>query len=331
MTIFLSLILFSGELQKVTIRPFDFQSENKPETFVRGMWSLYGQEENLLFIPKGDPYVLQIDIQTNEVSKIGGKGHGPGELGNSFPWALSLNRNSMWVLNTSKTRASLFKNGAFHTSFRVKSYQLVKSYQPKFSFAHNELFVVLPAHPASRHLANVYDYSGEVVTKMGDILPIDPEQLKWNPALNNTMWQFHAGKWYCLFMYRPIIRIFNDQFQLEKEILIMGPEVDIYEERFHKLEVNPMIADVLPHFTDFQVTRTHIYAMCHGVLYRMTHQGKVISRTGFYANKEVQDQLGYQPRIHFEHVVILRDKFVYLGSQGSPYFDHDLWYANLAK
>ena len=323
-----TLLSFANDLQKLTIEPFDFQLENDPATYIRGLWGLYIQEDILYIIPKNDPYVLQIDPKTKAMKRIGGKGLGPGELGHSFPWGLSLGESSMWVLDTYRARASFYKDGVFHTSFKVKNYQISGSTDPKYAFAHNGLFVVIPAFPASKALANVYDYSGELVQKLGHILPLDEEMLKYNPAVNDTIWRFHKGNWYCLFVYRPIIQIYDALFELKKEIQIVGPEVDLFEERFHQMEVDPLIKAPAPHFTDFQVTSSNLLVMCMGVLYQMDHQGKVLSRTGFYGNRDIEAAVGYKPRVHFGHAVVNSRGRVYLGAQGEFYFDHDLWFVD---
>lgn len=322
------LTLFvNGDLQEVTIHPFDFQLENKPETHVREAWATYYHDGRIVFIPQNEPVLLLINEASKDVVRIGKKGDGPGEFGIGNPRAISLQGDSMWVLD-GRNRASLFVNGRFQTSFRVKSYQILANYRPKYGFAHNELFVVIPAFPASQALANVYDYEGNVVQRVGEIMPIDPEILQWNPAINNTIWKHFQGKWYCLMAYRPYIRIYNDQFKLEKEILVKGPEVDIFEKRFHELENDPNFPEIRPHFTDFQITPDYLYVVCQGVLYKLDHQGNVLSRTGFFPDDDLVKAIGWRPRIEFPHATVTEKGKVYLGTVGS-YMDHDLWYADL--
>jgi len=324
------LTLFvNGDLQEVTVHPFDFQVENKPVTHVREAWATYYHEGRIVFIPQNEPVLLLVDEATRDVVRIGKPGDGPGELGIDNPRAISVQGDSMWVLDR-RNRASLFVNGRFQTSFSVKSYQIAANSYPKYGFAHNELFVVIPAFPASQALANVYDYEGNVVQRVGEIMPIDPEILQWNPAINNTIWNHFQGKWYCLMAYRPYIRIYNDQFKLEKEILVKGPEVDIFEKRFHELERDPNFPEIRPHFTDLQVTPDHLYVVCQGVLYRMDHQGNVLSRTGFFPDNDLVKEIGWRPRIEFSHATVTEKGKVYLGTVGS-YKDHDLWYADLPK
>lgn len=329
MILFYFCLLANGDLQKVTIQPFDFQKEEDPRTFVQDLRLLEIFDDNLIYVSQSDPSLLFINQNRGFVNRIGKKGDGPGELGFSHPIAISIGDGSIWVLDH-KLRASLYVAGEYQAGFKVKSYQIRADHHPKYSFAHNELFVVIPAFPASRALANVYDYEGNFVQRLGEIMPIDPEILQWNPAINNTIWKYRKGKWHCLMAYRPYIRIYNDQFKLEKEILIKGPEVDIFEERFHKLENPPNIHTVLPHFTDFHVNENDYYVMCYGVLYRVNHSGAVVSRTGFFANDEIGKEIGYKPRVHFNQVAITKRGRVYLGSF-SEYFDHDLWYADLPK
>lgn len=293
------------------------------------MRALYRGTKDLLFVPDGEPAIIRINPDTKAIERIGRSGNGPGELGYGHPYALSISGESYWVLDYQK-RANLFVQDQFQTSFKVKSYQVVADPYPKYSIAHNELFVVIPAFPASRALANVYDYEGNLVQRMGEIMAIDPEILQWNPAINNTIWKHHSGKWYCLMAYRPYIRIYNDQFKLEKEILVKGPEVDVFEKRFHELEDDPNFPEVRPHFTDFQITPDRFYVVCQGVLYEMNHQGTLLSRTGFFPDKDLEKIIGWRPRLEFPHAVVTEKGRVYLGIIGS-YMDHDFWYADLPK
>lgn len=327
MMLILFAVLGFGDYIKLTAQPYDFQVENDPATYVKGSRIIDQIEDQVIFVPTNEPSVLLINPPSKEVVRFGKKGDGPGELGYGSVRAISPGTKSLWVLDN-KNRASLFVDAQFQTTFRIKSY-LIGGDTPytKPVFAHNDLFVVIPAYPAGMTLANVYDYSGEVVQKLGKILPIDPEMLQWNRAINDTAWRYLNGKWYCLFFYRPYIRIYNGQFELEKELLVAGPEVDFFEEIFQKMEPDPNFPQPRPHFTDFQVTKEHIYVMCKGVLYQMDHTGKVVSRTGFYGNEKARKILGYSPLVGFPHAVVMKSGRVFLGVTGN-YLDHDLWYAD---
>jgi len=324
------LFYLTNPFQKVIVQPLDFQNDEDPITHVKGMRSLDKMGDFLVFVPKRDPSILLINPKSLVIRKIGGRGGGPGEFGVSHPWGVSSYNGSLWVLNHHREKVSLFVNESFQTSFKNRQYQLLAGPYMKYAFAHNDLFVVIPDYPASGHLANVYDYAGEIQMKVGEILPIDPEVLTYNPALNNTIWRYHAGKWFCLFVYRPTIKVFNDQFKLEREVTIVGEEVDLFEEKFHNQEKDKSHSEIPPHFTDFQVTGDRIYVLCYAVLYEMDHQGKVLSRTGFYANDEAVERFGFRPRVHFNHAVVMENRRVYLGLWGA-YLEHDLWYTDLPE
>jgi len=325
------LIVFSlfitPATHKITIEPFDFQDEAKPESYVKGMWLLDGTGDTLIFAPLNEPVVLLIEPKSKQIQRVGGKGLGPGELGGSHPYGVSKCDRYLWVLDHNRKRLTLFAGGVYQTDFQTEGYQLLTGASVKYSIAHNDMFVVVPAYPASGYLAKVYDFAGNVVAKMGEILPIEPDLLEYNPALNNTVWRYLDNKWYCLFMFRPYFRIYNNQFELEHEVQIIGQEVDYFEERFQKREKDPAQARVQPFFTDFQVTSKNLFVMCYGVLYQMDHKGKLLSKTEFYTDDETVALLGYRPRVHFNHAVVSPEGRVYLGMFGT-YHDHDLWYVD---
>jgi len=324
-----ALISHAQELQRAIIEPFDFQVENDPRSHVRGLAELYSCVGDLIYVPKEDPSIIRIDLKTMKILRFAGPGQGPGELGKYSAGGLSVNGNSVWALNDRRNIANFYVNGQFQTAFRLKDYQLRPLEWVKWSFAHNDQLVLVPAHPRTGHLARVYDYAGQETAMVGRILPIEPEMLEYNAMVNATIWQYREGKWYCLFAYRPIIRIYNAEFELEREILVVGEEVDLFEEPFHKREIPEGFDRPRPHFTDFQVTEKCLYLMCHGVLYQLDHTGKVLSRTGFWANDAIMEELGWRPRVEFCFAAVMKNGRVYLGARGN-YMEHDLWYVDLA-
>jgi len=112
---------------------------------------------------------------------------------------------------------------------------------------------LLQVYPRTRKLAAVYNYGGERLSYVGDILKIEPEYLQFNKSLNNTYWDRDQNNWYCLFMYRPILRVFNKDFRLIRELTLQGPEIDEYEDKLYNKEKDPNFTTPWPHFTDFKV------------------------------------------------------------------------------
>jgi len=324
-----SIIASAQEILRSVIQPFDFQIEEDSKTHVRGMSELYAAKGSLVYLPKEDPTILWIDPKSKRVNRFGGQGSGPGELGTYSSGGVSAQGNALWALNDRKTIANFYVDGQFQTAFRLKDYQLRPFEDVQWSFAHDDQFVVIPAHPRTGHLARVYNYAGQEAAMVGRILPIEPDILEYNSMVNATIWQYQNGKWYCLFIYRPIIRVFNKGFDLEREIPIVGEEVDLFEEPFHKREIPEGFDRPRPHFTDFQVTEQFIYVMCHGVLYQLTLEGELLSRTGFWANEAITQELGWCPRVAFQYVAVMKSGRVFLGTLGN-YMEHDLWYVDLA-
>lgn len=322
-----SAISSDPEIIKLTIQPFDFQVEDQPNTHVVGMVELYSTGKVPVYLPKEDPTVIVINPNTREIQRFGGVGQGPGELGRYPAGGLSVRESSIWALNDRKTHANLFVEGQFQTSFRLKDYQVRDPYLVTWSFAHNDQLVVIPAHPRTGSLARVYDYSGQEIAMMGKILPIEPEMLRYNRAVNATLWQYANNRWFCLFVYRPKVRIFNAAFELEKEIPIVGEEVDHFEQYFQKRELPEGFGFAPTHFNDFQVTKKFIYIVCRGVLYQLNHEGELLTKTQFWANEEVEEELGWLPQVRFKYVAVLTSGKIFLGTL-DDYMDHDLWFVD---
>jgi len=316
---------------KVTVgKPLLFQDENRPETFITGIGQLESDGQNLYILRKNDPSVLVIKSDGTFVRNIGRSGLGPGELGSYAPVSLSVSGPSTWILRDDLIGVNYYENGEFITSFKPKGYMVGRTSLPGFSFGFTQDGVLLQAPPRSRALAYFYGYDGEVKKKVGRILPVEKEFLRVNPALNSTSWIRDGNRWYCLFIYRPIIREFDSDFKLIREINFTGPEILEKEEKFFE---NKEDRNWRPfpkwHFSDFKIFKNSIYILCEGVLYQLDKKsGDLKSRTYFFLSKEMRAIIDI-PRGVFHYLAFTQDGKIFLAHSSLPFDRDGVWTANL--
>ena len=323
----LVIALLSQEIYRVEVSPIDFQSDAVPETFVHGIKQLETDGVDLYLTALKQPTVLQIRTDGEFVRRIGSAGQGPGELGYFAPWSVAVDSPGLWILPSSLKHANYYEGEGYAHQIRLQGYQFRGSRMPAYSFAFNKDYVLVQAHPTTGHLAFAYRYDGAVHKKVGKILPIEPEFLKRNPALNSTLWRHDGERWYALFVHRPILRVFGPGFDLKNEFVLSGPEIEGFEETYFKNEPDPNWTFPKPHFTDFQVVGDSLLVICEGVIYQVDKgSGEVKSRTYFVGNEKVKKEIGPRP-IHFPLFAVVKNQ-IYFAIPGMPW-DHDLWTAEL--
>ena len=311
------------EVFRVEVQPWDFQSGGNPETFIHGTNQLETDGIDLFILPSRVPKIIQIKTDGTYVRTIGREGEGPGELGSYPPKATAVSPAGIWVLTSRAKHANLYIDGKFAHDLRLRNYMFRGSGLPAYAFAFNQDYVVIQAHPTTGSLANAYNYDGTIHKKVSRILPIEPEFLKRNPAINGTIWRYDDGRWYCLFVHRPIIRVFGADFEMEKEFILNGPEIEVYEEIFFKNEPDPNWTYPKPHFTDFKVAGNSLLVLCDGMLYQVEKStGEVLSRTHFNGDAEIRKRMSGD-RLHFIYFAQVDDR-LFLASTSAIY-DHDLW------
>ena len=285
--IFLCLFSFT-DLYRAEIRPVAYQNEKHPETLIKGLRDIQTNGEDLFILIGEEPGVLQLQPNGNFVRKIGREGQGPGELGGAQSYTLAVKNQSVWIYGINGF-LNYYENGAFITGFKPREHQF-RPIRASYQFAFNNEVLIFQAFPGSRNkLAHVYNYGGERTKSIGEILPVEDKYLRVNPALNNTMWQSDDQYFYCLFFYRPFLRIFSQNtLKLQREIAIQGPEVEMFEESYLAAEKETRFPYPQPHFTDFQIHDGHIYLLCDSVLYQIDLQtGELKNRAYFWAKPEM--------------------------------------------
>lgn len=323
----LFLFTWQGADYRVQIQPIDFQEDNPPETYIKFMNQIETDGTDIFVMAEGNPFLLQISSKGKFVRTIGHSGQGPGELGSQSPSAISVIRSRIWVLTEGK--AIFFEKGKYISGFKLPNI-VHRSSVAGDRFAFDREHVLLPLTPTTGHLAGIFDYGGEPIGFVGDIIPFDEELYSRNPIINETLWARDNDFWYCLFRYRPMIRKFDRAFRLIGEFTVRGPEVDIREEEFfQRRNLNSQIGALhinLPHFLDFKVFGSHLFLECKSTLYQIDkNSGETLSRTHFFGKgPEFAYRTPGKP-LGFRGIIFLPPNRIVLPDA----FEHDLWTAEL--
>ncbi len=330
MPIFMLLLIFQGDtLHKIPVgEPVKYQDEANPKTYLSGIRQLESNGKNLVILRKDSPSALEITPEGDFVRNIGHRGDGPGELGLHGPIAMAVKAESTWIFRSDMKALNYYEKGKYITGFKPESYQLGPNTTPSFSFAFDSTHIVIQSHPSRRRLANAYDYGGELATGVGEILPVEREFLRVNPALNNTAWLKDDESWWCLFLFRPILREFDSKFQLKREITLNGPEIEEKEEKYFKNEVDPSWRPYPKwHFSDFKIFKNSIFVMCEGTLYQINKKtGKTESRSIFTPNKKIL-QVFHIPKVNFQFFAFTENGRLFLGNTALSYEQDGIWEA----
>ncbi len=309
--------------------PVKFQKEDNPKTFITGIRQLESNGEHLFILRDDGPSVLEIKPDGAFVRNIGRSGNGPGEMGMYGLISMAVSGSAVWIFRNDMKALNYFEKGVFVTGFKPEGYQLAPYLLPGYGFAFDENHILLQAHPRNKHLAQVYDYGGDVKAQVGDILPVDREFLRTNPALNNTSWVKDGDSWWCLFLFRPILREFDSQFKLKRELTIHGPEIEEKEEIFFNNEPAKNWKYPKWHFSDFKIFKNSIYLLCEGVLYQVDKKsGSLKSRIVFLTNEAMFAQTNKRMAT-FHYLAFTDDGNIYLANTILPFDQDGVWTTRL--
>lgn len=325
------LLFFSNEaLHRVKVGdPVVFQNEGNPKTFITGIHQLESNGKTLFVLRKRYPSAIEIKANGNFIRNIGGNGNGPGELGFHGPISMAVNGPSTWIVRNDIRAISYYENGKFVASFKPNGYQLARNKLPAYGFSFNKNSILLQAHPGQKVLAYVYDYGGNIRHEIKDLLPIERQFLEINPALNTTSWVRDGAYWWCLFIYRPILRKYDSNFKKIQEFQLYGPEIEDKEEIYFKNEPVPNWQYPKWHFSDFKVFGNSIYILCEGVMYQVDKEsGGLKSRTLFLSNKTMREVVD-SPIANFHYLAFTDDGKLFLANSFLPYEKDGVWTADL--
>ncbi len=325
--LFLMCADWEQSVYKVKLEPFDLVEDEAGASFLTGVHQLESGGELLYIRDKRASHILAVNRDGQVVRVIGRKGGGPGEFKGRVT-AFAVHGPALWAIGDRGQRATYFEGGAHVLDFKLKGYNIDAVGPDARPFGFTNEYVLVQAHPSTRHLAALYGYDGELRRYVGDIAPIDVEALRKNPALNDTFWRTDGKRWFCLFKYRPFLLVFDRAFNQLAEFELTGPEIERRNEAF--AEFKPKRKTNMPNyfFTDFKIHRGKLYALCSPALYQIDPDtGETLNRTYFFGEGEDFGAVEGSPLAMF-HMAFLDDDSLVLGHPILPW-NHDMWKVRL--
>lgn len=333
---FLLAFLWFGDdvgVVRLELHPLDFQKDDQPQTYITGLAQIESDGEFLYIAPHMEPSILQLSREGRFIRRLGGKGQGPEELGTFGIRSMSVQRDRTWILDGQK-RVHYFEQGSHQLSWPVASNWVATYAAGAFTLAFDHEHVIIPVHPATGHLAALYNYAGERIRYLGEILPIDADLIRKNRALNDTHWARDENFWYCLFKFWPKLLVFDRQFKQVRDVDLTGPEIDYCNGVFFGDIETRYKGPPQAYFRDFKALGAFLYFFCRDALYQLDKRSlKTVRRYKFFARLEQDPHWSGRPQ-HGEFFTLLNPKekgkgpTLVMGWAHLPW-DHDLWTAEL--
>ena len=281
---------------------------------------------NRLYIRSArDAQIAVLSLEGKVLDVIGRDGEGPGEFTYGV-WSMGVDGRNLWALgHTRRTKLQYFLDHQYQTVVSVG-----KGGNPGISMSANGLAVhdgqvVVPVWPKTGFIAAAYQRDGSRKL-FGELLFTgeDADVVSQVPGVNDTMWRFHDGFYYCLFKYQPIVRKYDTSFRLVKNYVWTTA---VLEEKMHKI-FNPegeshKKPEIL--FTDFKVWGDKIYVMGQGWLHRVNQATGELDQVLSFTIERGEKKW----RHHFHCFELLSPTQVILGHFfGDPVW---LWKATIPK
>jgi len=147
------------------------------------------------------------------ITKIGQKGHGPGEFIQQS--VFSLNEERLFVVDQAHRRIQIFTtDGTFQYSFKTftSPTSLICFNEKLYTYAPERFFVTANKKIP---LINVIDTNGRVISKFGDFLSFNNSIVSF---ASNCLLKFYDNRLFVLFQYYPLLRIYSPEGKLMQEI-----------------------------------------------------------------------------------------------------------------
>ncbi len=314
---------FATAQTPVRIEPFDFQDDANVDTLTSSILQIESAGDQLHIRTEND-YILTIDHQ----GRMTGKTESPGFGGRAYqhPTAFAISGDQMVVLNPTES-FFLYDSHAFQHYFRGEHYQneFITPDMNAAGFGFNGKQIVVPADPKSKKAAVVYDLKGNVLKTFGEPA-VFPESLReQNPAIGSSFWTWRDGVWYMLFKFKPLVRKYNERFELIGEFEVSDSSVSAWQEGLEAGGPHRFI----PCFADVKVHRGDLYFMCLDTLVRADGDtGKTLQTWKFFGRGPDFEQVPPEMGLTFMSFAFLNDDTVVLGHPAMPW-NHDLWKATL--
>ncbi len=325
----------------LTVQPIDIRdhAESEDPFFLQSLNQIETDGSNIFIRGMDEFQIVVIDPSGHVLNRIGSHGQGPGEFDNDVT-AISIDRASkqLWILSNLRNKLSLYSlDGAFIKSFKSAIRSNGCSWHPTSNvFASNKGITITPwcSQIENEALGLVADHRDNKAYHVGKLpKQVDMAALQVQRAFYDTFWIYSKPNWYCVFMFQPVYKVFNDQFELLKTIEVQDNAIQYqFSESMQGLH-SDKTNSLLPIFTDVKTFKGYIWLMVaprrllqvnpgtgevkH--VYEFIGKGNDFPKNADGSNKCC---------LTMPLFAILDNKTIILGHQ-SLLWDHDLWAAKL--
>ena len=235
--------------------------------------------------------------------------------------AIALGDGELWGYGTHNRTMNGYRNQVFTGGFSIDKVTPGLFGTTSNTFGVSQKHLVVPSPFRTSFLAEIFSKTGESLGPLGEPLETNPEILKRNPVVNDTLWQHHGNSWLALFKFFPVLAVFDRNFQPVTQIGLNDPWIDT---GFKKLISEGFDSSIPPLFSDFKIFENRIYLMCRGKLLQLDAKtGETLSRTTFFGEGLDFGKVAGEP-LSFPFFTFLADGSLVL-AHPMLLWNHDLW------
>ena len=310
------LLMLGTPASRVQLKPLDFPAVEHPQAMVTSFEQIESNNYHLFLLAGSSPFVVELNEKREFVRQIGGKGQGPGKLGNYGSSGLSVTEQGVFILSNHRGLVmNYYEQGKHMFDFQLVSVPVL-GFRSTI-FAASDQHIMTAGHPSQHHLAFAYNFGGKPEAKVGELLPMSRKDLAYNPALNDTHWLFDGQNWYCLFKFRPFLRIYSQDLELIHDHIIDGPEISNLEKAFFERAPKPNRVGKYRyprgHFDNVKLYGNHLYFFAEQMFYQVDKQtGVVKNRTAIYLDDPKHPQITPDINLRFSNFTFLNGQLILL-------------------
>ena len=294
---FLALLLGPQTVKpkKAYIIALPLEKESDPRTYLSTVDQVEIDRDLLYVRPKNSAEILVFDRERKFLFNIGGRGGGPGFFRTVIS-GFAVAEGHVWAFEHD-TKMSYFQGAKHIRDIPIKGLQVSIHGSSTAAFAVDENLVLISAHPKTRKLGVAYAYDGTVIQGVGEIFPINRDVLLRNPATNDVLWVKGEGHWYAVFEYHPLVQVFDDQFQLVREIPFDTQVVSEFQDRWQDWQPKKGWRIPFELNRDTKYHDGHLWILCYGALLKLDPKtGALTGAWHFFGQRSDFKSLG---RLHF--------------------------------
>lgn len=325
----MGLLSFAVLAQEIRYpKPLDFQDDALPETFAQTIRQLESDGEAVV-VKTENAHLLKINLNGQVLEVFPLPQDGP--VHHLSVAAFAMHQNQLAVVNQAR-RIYLYKGARAFSHFQSQAFSLDDFYNlaTTKSFGFNGDQMVVPSQ-TKNSVAVVLDGAGNVSTQVGKPIAF-PSDFPWDTQfLNATFWVAAGEKWYCLFKFKSLLRVYDRKFQLLDEFEFTSEEIancdlELYEPTQAYLGQMSM---PLPHFSDFKIFGSHGYLLCRGALLKLNlNSGKLENSYHFFGRGDDFEKVPEGQRLNMMYLAMV-DKNTAILCHPAMLWNHDLWIAKL--